>query len=696
VLIDHNLVFSTSVGLQISTGLTAAQPTSFVVRENTLVNIKDSTIGTVYTSGYSGTPVIPQITANNLLPATAATGYIVRMCEGAGMPGSSKCTSGVDARGNWWGTSNPAAISAAIYDGVAKFGLGIVDASSPLSAPVATAPAYVTDVSVSPDSTLGIQRGTFSAHFSRPMDQSQAPAISFADARRGTSQTFTDPSSGTGPSSSGRPVIDSQGRIWMVNSGALLRFDHGIWTRFSVPMNLGPINFSAIAIDSSDRIWVATGSGLISFDGATFTDEHRICPVSSNPLVPVVPCTINYSFSLIAIAPDGAVWLGGSEMAAMASNLVVARYNGGIWTTYTTANGLPTGSGVQSLAFGAGGDVWITTNGNTMGTTPTTNAAHFVNGTWTAEAIRAPLDTSLNVGLSLATDIDGSVWARTSTQLLRYDGSGWAAMATISTYSMMYAGDTFLAIDREGVKWISQGGIKGFDGSSWHTLISIPISGSGFVIDADGHKWYGDNMVASQVLHVVYGGYETPITGGQWADDHTYTSSYDFTSAVARGTKAIHVAGAVDTDGISIAPDSASTFKVDYAGQITDRTAPHTPTLWSSGVTGDSTGLSIQWGAVDNESPIVAVRYAVGSSPGGQDVLSWTDLTLAQTAALAATGGSAGATISRAIPGLTDGRTYYVSLQAQNAGGLWSPSAGSTFVAGQTTLRMVYLPLLRR
>ncbi|MEI7772488.1 MAG: hypothetical protein WCI67_21040, partial [Chloroflexales bacterium] len=107
--------------------------------------------------------------------------------------------------------------------------------------------------------------------------------------------------------------------------------------------------------------------------------------------------------------------------------------------------------------------------------------------------------------------------------------------------------------------------------------------------------------------------------------------------------------------------------------------------------------LTIQWGAVDNESSIVAVRYAVGSSAGGQDVRSWTTNTsLAQTAALAATGGSAGATIKLTILGLTNGQTYHVSLQAQNAGGLWSPSVTGTFVAGQTTARKVYLPLIWR
>jgi hypothetical protein len=137
--------------LQIAIGLTAAQPTSFVVRENTLANIKDSGITTINSGSYANVPVIPQITNNNLLPVTAATGYTVRMCDNA-------CTSEVDARGNWWGMIDPAAISAAIYDGVTKFGLGLVDASGALSGPVATAPAYVTGVDVSPDSTLGIQR----------------------------------------------------------------------------------------------------------------------------------------------------------------------------------------------------------------------------------------------------------------------------------------------------------------------------------------------------------------------------------------------------------------------------------------------------------------------------------------------------------------------------------------------------------
>lgn len=700
VLIERNLVSATGIGIQIPIGASASLTASLVLRENTLANIKDSVIATTSTGVTGFTLMTPQITNNNLLPATAATGYTMRMCDSSStMPGGSKCTSAVDARGNWWGTSDPAAISTAIFDGNDQYLLGVVDASAPLDAPVATAPAYVTGVGVSPDSTLGIQTGSFSAHFSRPMDQSQAPAISFSDARRGTSQAFTynGSSGGAMGMSSGRPAIDSQGRIWTTGGGGLLRFDGSTWTYFPFPQNVA-FSISAIAIDSSDQIWGASYGGLISFDGATFS-EHRICPVSSDPLVPpttLPTCTATYSFSLIAIAPDGAVWLGGNN--TMPAMPVVARYSGGVWAI-TTASDLPTGNGIQSLAFGASGDVWVTTN--FMGTAPTTNAARFANGAWTTQVIKAPADTSLSFGLSLATDIDGSLWASTSTQLLRYNGSAWVSMATISTSTMPFWGsDSFLAIDRAGVKWVSSSMgryIRSFDGSSWRT-ISSEFNASGFVIDADGHKWYRDTMNMSPNLNVIYDGYATPITGGSWADATTYQASYNFTSVVARGSKAISVADAVGTDGISIASDSASSFKVDYAGQISDRTAPHTPTLWSSGVTGDPTGLSIQWGAVDNESSVVAVRYAVGSNSSAQDVLSWTAASLAQTAALATTGGSTGATISRAIPGLTNGQTYYVSLQAQNAGGLWSPSAISTFVAGQTTTRKiyVYLPLLWR
>ncbi len=49
------------------------------------------------------------------------------------------------------------------------------------SSPIQTAPAYVRGVTVSPDTTLGIQTGIFDVQFSRPMDITIAPLLTLKD-----------------------------------------------------------------------------------------------------------------------------------------------------------------------------------------------------------------------------------------------------------------------------------------------------------------------------------------------------------------------------------------------------------------------------------------------------------------------------------------------------------------------------------
>jgi hypothetical protein len=97
---------------------------------------------------------------------------------------------------------------------------------------------------------------------------------------------------------------------------------------------------------------------------------------------------------------------------------------------------------------------------------------------------------------------------------------------------------------------------------------------------------------------------------------------------------------------------------------------------------------------VEDTSQVAAVRYAVGSSLASEDVLSWTEVRISQITTLAVANGYAGATIYRTIPGLVNGQTYYVSLQVQNPGGMWSPSATSTFVAGQASTSAPSIVLL--
>ena len=168
------------------------------------------------------------------------------------------------------------------------------------------------------------------------------------------------------------------------------------------------------------------------------------------------------------------------------------------------------------------------------------------------------------------------------------------------------------------------------------------------------------------------------VTNGAWTGDTTWQATYEMTSLVPVGAYTISVSQARDADeGFTIPTDTRFGFSVDYAGQITDRTPPPAPTVLAGGRTGDPSTVEGLWFAGDPESPITAYRYAIGSTPGAVDIINWNTTTAA--------------TLTKSGLGLVDGRQYWLSVQAQNVGGLWSASGYGGFVAGQPMGR-VFLP----
>jgi PKD repeat protein len=153
----------------------------------------------------------------------------------------------------------------------------------------------------------------------------------------------------------------------------------------------------------------------------------------------------------------------------------------------------------------------------------------------------------------------------------------------------------------------------------------------------------------------------------QWPAPNIYRATYDFSTLVPRGTYTLTVQGAVGADGIQIAPHSATTFTVDYAGYINDTTPPPAPTVIACAAATPDT-LSARWSASDPESTIDRYQYAIGLTPGGAEVVNWTFTPLTETTRTSLT--------------LIAGQTYYVSVKARNEGGLWSQAGSVGVVAG--------------
>ncbi|MFW6098134.1 MAG: S8 family serine peptidase, partial [Chloroflexota bacterium] len=129
----------------------------------------------------------------------------------------------VTLSGNWWGTIDLDAIHDSIYDWGEDSNLGMVDVEPILTTPSTAAPAYLYDVDVSPDTTIGLEEVTLDLRFSGAMDESLSPEVTFNLER----------------------LIDDD--------------DIPDWTQTQV---------NDVAVTPNGDVWLATdGNGVIRFDG---------------------------------------------------------------------------------------------------------------------------------------------------------------------------------------------------------------------------------------------------------------------------------------------------------------------------------------------------------------------------------------------------------------------------------------------
>jgi subtilisin family serine protease len=95
-------------------------------------------------------------------------------------------TQNVTATFNYWGTTDTAVIDELIYDYLDDFNPGQVFYQPVLASPETSAPAFLWDAVINPN-PVGIQQATFTLTFSKPMDQSINPTVTF-----GATPPYTD------------------------------------------------------------------------------------------------------------------------------------------------------------------------------------------------------------------------------------------------------------------------------------------------------------------------------------------------------------------------------------------------------------------------------------------------------------------------------------------------------------------------
>jgi subtilisin family serine protease len=574
--------------------------------------------------------------------------------------------SAVDATANWWGTTSDSAIQAAIYDGNDEFGLGMVNYSGYLSGSEPDAPAYLHNLTLTPASPVGIETVTFDLAFSRPMDHSADSVVTFFTNQRGMQIGGYSFPELPGPTSVQFIVIDTDGVKWFATDGGAASFDGTTWTAYTLfNSGLPDNNVVSVAVGgNNDDVWFGTNGGVARFDGMTWT----VYDTSSSGLPNDTVCAI-------AIDSAGVKWFGTDGGG-------VARFDDATWTVYdTSSSGLPNDR-VCAIAIDSAGAKWFGTHGG---------VARFDDTSWTVYSA-SNSDLPSDYVIAIAIDSSGAKWFGTNGGAARFDDTTWTVYSA-SNSDLPSDCVIAIAIDSSGAKWFKSfssillgQAVSRFDGTTWvvydtDNLSCLPPEvaiGHGIAVDGDGSVWIG---TAFGVCVLGYGFDYHVVDNTQWLDAAHWRATYDVTSLVPRGAYTVSVSGARGTDGMEIPTDTRFGFSVDYAGEITDRTAPPPPAVIAGGVQGDASTVEAFWWASDPDSSITGYRYAIGSAAGATDIVNWTS--------------TSSNSITRSGLGLVEGRQYWLAVQARNVGGLWSASGYSAFVAGQPYPR-VFLPLVFR
>ena len=634
VTITGNRLVGNAAGIQTTGGLVQGNLIANASGVGLEISGDTTVVSNTFTGNAGNTIVIqsgaPTIQGNNLEGNTGA--YDIQNLT----------TNDIPADGNWWGTTDAFAISQRIYDFDDDYNLGEVLYAPAAAGPVQSAPAYVRSVTLTPESPVGIETVTFEVEFSRPMQPEGLPQISFQSPLHNTWTVYNTGNSGLPNNIVWTIAADPNSLLWFgTGGGGAAHFDGTSWTVYNTGNSgLPGDSVREVAVDPDGSYWFGTAAGAAHFDGTTWTVYHT----GNSGL----PSNLVYA---VAVDPDGSHWFGTNGGG-------VAHFDGAVWTVYDASNsGLPD-NGVFTIAVDPDGSHWFGT---------AAGAAHFDGTTWTVyhTGNSGLPDNGVN---AITVDPDGSYWFGTAAGAAHFEGAGW------TVYNIGYVTD--IATDLDGSHWFGTdpNGAAHFDGTTW-TVYHTGNSGLpgdivyAIAVDPGGSHWFGTDSAGVGVRWNLppYLVQNNPL----WLDETHFQTAYDITALVPRGEYRITVAGAEGLDGIEIAPNSAFTFTVDYAGGVGDTTPPPMPSVLACGAASPDT-LSAHWYASDPDSEITLYQYAVGTTAGGSDVINWTT--------------TPESSFYRSGLSLTAGQTYYVAAKARNAGGLWSEAGLSAgVVAGSGT-----------
>jgi len=552
----------------------------------------------------------------------------------------------VTASNNWWGTSDTEVIVERIYDYYNDYVLSKVFYSPILISPDETAPAFVRGVTLDPPSPVGIQTVNFTVQFSRPMDTLLNPHIAFgptlnniwtSKSRIPTARAQLGVTSGNDDKIYAIGGYDSSGALSTVEEYDPVT---NTWTTIaSMPtarLGLG------VTVASNGKIYAIGGIGNSTF--LSTVEEYD--PVTNTWTTKASMPTARGNLG-VTTANNGKIYaVGGWNFSYLST---VEEYDP-ITDTWSTRASMPTARACLGVATANNGNIYAI--GGTIGgggMKRTVEEYDPVSDTWTTRA-NMPMARAY---LGVATANNGKIYA--------IGGIAGDFSSTVEEY------------DPVKDMWTSKTNMPTARAYLGAAVINCKIYAIGGLNN--------DNWIATVEEYIPPKCYSEEINANsEWLDSTHFRTTYEFSVLNSRGDYQVKIEDTVGSDGIVITPDIRINFQVDYAGYISDVTIPETPIVSAWG-DGSLTNLYAHWYSYDPESLITLYRYAIGTSPGGSDVVNWTNTTL--TGLL-----KSGLT-------LTPDQVYYVSVKARNEGGLWS-LAGYSYGIINGSNPCLYLPIIKK
>ena len=141
-----------------------------------------------------------------------------------------------------------------------------------------------------------------------------------------------------------RLLQQRDGVLWLATLGGLVRWVNGAATRFGVSHGLSSDRIRALHQDGAGRLWIATDRGV----------DRSVQGTGTGSFQTIVPAVQAGSPSTLLTDREGNLWLG---MRARG----VARFDRGLFASYTQADGLP-GPDVATVMHDRRGTLWVGTD----------------------------------------------------------------------------------------------------------------------------------------------------------------------------------------------------------------------------------------------------------------------------------------------------------------------------------------------